>query len=250
MWLWPGPPIARGAPIRRSSSAPAARRCARIYRGSSSESSALGPCVWSSSYCCRALITRPKINSTRTMPRSTRTAVVPKSMSSIATEPAQKEKSRRSGATIYFTTERFAAAALPRSICTSYLIFWPSFNPPRPARSTAEMCTNTSLPPSSGWIKPKPFWPLNHLTVPVAIVALSEIGGEFSVWKSLRPNARASTPLGPRQFPVGIGASKSLRSRLSRSAASFARRSRMNAGSSRAPIGCLFTIGSRAAPSK
>src|SRR4051812_218909 len=37
------------------------------------------------------------------------------------------------------------------------------------ARSTAEMCTNTSWPPSSGWMKPKPFWPLNHFTTPVAI---------------------------------------------------------------------------------
>src|SRR5689334_5484127 len=43
-----------------------------------------------------------------------------------------------------------------------------------PARSTAEMCTNTSLPPSLGWMKPKPFWPLNHLTVPVDIFCPSE----------------------------------------------------------------------------
>src|ERR1700687_4514749 len=39
-----------------------------------------------------------------------------------------------------------------------------------PAFSTAEMCTNTSLEPSSGWIKPKPFWVLKNFTVPVAIV--------------------------------------------------------------------------------
>src|SRR5512140_2823334 len=38
------------------------------------------------------------------------------------------------------------------------------------ARSTAEMWTNTSCPPSSGWMKPKPFWPLNHFTTPVAII--------------------------------------------------------------------------------
>jgi hypothetical protein len=25
------------------------------------------------------------------------------------------------------------------------------------------------LPPSSGWMKPKPFWPLNHFTVPFDI---------------------------------------------------------------------------------
>jgi hypothetical protein len=29
------------------------------------------------------------------------------------------------------------------------------------------------LPPSSGWMKPKPFWPLNHFTVPVDMGALS-----------------------------------------------------------------------------
>jgi len=37
----------------------------------------------------------------------------------------KKAQPKRDG--IYFTTERFAAAALPRSICTLYLIFWPSF---------------------------------------------------------------------------------------------------------------------------
>src|SRR5215813_444376 len=34
-----------------------------------------------------------------------------------------------------------------------------------PARSTALMCTNTSFPPSSGWMNPNPFWLLNHFTV-------------------------------------------------------------------------------------
>src|SRR5467141_338406 len=29
------------------------------------------------------------------------------------------------------------------------------------------MCTNTSLPPSSGWINPKPLVALNHFTVPM-----------------------------------------------------------------------------------
>src|SRR6516164_10499339 len=33
------------------------------------------------------------------------------------------------------------------------------------------MCTNTSLEHSSGWIKPYPFWTLNHFPVPVAIVS-------------------------------------------------------------------------------
>src|ERR1041384_7936751 len=38
-----------------------------------------------------------------------------------------------------------------------------------PARSTALMCTNTSLLPSVGWINPKPFWLLKNFTVPVGI---------------------------------------------------------------------------------
>src|SRR6266851_6727369 len=38
-----------------------------------------------------------------------------------------------------------------------------------PARSTALMCTNTSLEPSAGWMNPKPFWALKNFTVPVAI---------------------------------------------------------------------------------
>src|ERR1700751_2375323 len=52
----------------------------------------------------------------------------------------------------------------------SNVTFWPSARPARPARSTALICTNTSLLPSFGWINPKPFWPLNHFTVPVAIL--------------------------------------------------------------------------------
>src|SRR6516164_3776445 len=69
------------------------------------------------------------------------------------------------------TSDRFSALTLPRilSAWTSNETFWPSARPERPARSTALMCTKTSFPPSLGWIKPKPFWPLNHLTVPVGI---------------------------------------------------------------------------------
>src|SRR5262249_59803621 len=52
---------------------------------------------------------------------------------------------------------------------TAYEIFCPSLRPYIPARSTALMWTKTSLPPSSGWMKPKPFWLLNHFTVPLVI---------------------------------------------------------------------------------
>src|SRR5215813_1215789 len=40
-----------------------------------------------------------------------------------------------------------------------------------PARSTALMCTNTSLLPSLGSMNPKPFCVLKNFTVPVAIMA-------------------------------------------------------------------------------
>src|SRR5258707_6994101 len=42
----------------------------------------------------------------------------------------------------------------------------PSSSEVRPARCKAEACTNTSLPPPSRTIKPKPFVELYHLTVP------------------------------------------------------------------------------------
>src|ERR1700694_3209383 len=71
---------------------------------------------------------------------------------------------------------RFSALVLPRMLSTlaSYESFWPSLSEPMPARSTALMCTNTSLPPSSGAMKPKPFVALNHLTVPVVILLLQD----------------------------------------------------------------------------
>src|SRR5262249_10624846 len=50
-----------------------------------------------------------------------------------------------------------------------------------PDRSTAEMCTNTSGPPASGAINPKPLEGLNHLTVPVAMAVRSFSWGVFGV---------------------------------------------------------------------
>ena len=65
-----------------------------------------------------------------------------------------------------------SAADLPvrRSCAISKLTFWPSTRLLRPERSTAEIWTNTSAPPWSGAIKPKPFVELNHFTVPVAMM--------------------------------------------------------------------------------
>jgi hypothetical protein len=45
-----------------------------------------------------------------------------------------------------------------------------------PDRSRAEMWTNTSFPPSSRAMKPKPLSALNHFTVPVSSTGISEDG--------------------------------------------------------------------------
>src|SRR3984957_20037553 len=47
--------------------------------------------------------------------------------------------------------------------------FWPSLRLRRPAASTAVAWTNTSLPPPSGEIKPKPLEVLKNFTVPMVI---------------------------------------------------------------------------------
>ena len=69
------------------------------------------------------------------------------------------EKARprsRSRLVIAQTVFRFSAADLPvlRSTTTSNATRWPSRSSRRPARSTALIWTNTSLPPPSGWINP------------------------------------------------------------------------------------------------
>src|SRR5664279_1358026 len=47
----------------------------------------------------------------------------------------------------------------------------PSFSERKPLELIAEKCANTSAEPSSGAMKPKPLSPLNHLTVPVAMMS-------------------------------------------------------------------------------
>src|SRR4029453_2753592 len=47
----------------------------------------------------------------------------------------------------FYLTFRFIADSLPRLLSISYSTTCPSLSAPRPARSTALMCTNTSLPP-------------------------------------------------------------------------------------------------------
>src|SRR4051812_16191118 len=66
-------------------------------------------------------------------------------------------------------TLRFSAEVLPRLATSSYSTVWPSLSVDRPAFSTAEIWTNTSLPPPLGWMNPYPLVGLNHFTVPLAI---------------------------------------------------------------------------------
>src|SRR5437868_1614666 len=56
-----------------------------------------------------------------------------------------------------------------------------------PACSTAEMWTNASWPPSSGWMKPKPLVSLKNFTVPVGILVFLQL------WRtdSRSPRARS-----------------------------------------------------------
>src|SRR6056297_519614 len=56
---------------------------------------------------------------------------------------------------------------------TSNWTFWPSARLLKPEPVSALKCTNTSLPPSSCEIKPKPFASLNHFTVPVVVAIIS-----------------------------------------------------------------------------
>ena len=73
-----------------------------------------------------------------------------------------------------YASARFVALSRPsRPASMSNVTFWLSARPVRPARSTAEMWTKTSLLPPSGAIKPKPFVELNHFTVPLAISVVS-----------------------------------------------------------------------------
>jgi hypothetical protein len=79
------------------------------------------------------------------------------------------------------TACRLSAEDLPvlRSATTSKAIFCPSLRARMPARSTALMWTKTSLPPSSGWIKPKPFWSLKNFTVPCGCNEAAHLRSRF-----------------------------------------------------------------------
>ena len=91
---------------------------------------------------------RPSRAAARVMPRPSMSAR--KSRSALRIEPSSWEGLSR------YAALRLVADSLPlrRSASTSSETFWPSARPRIPDRSTALMCTNTSLPPWSGWMKP------------------------------------------------------------------------------------------------
>lgn len=64
----------------------------------------------------------------------------------------------------------FLAESLPLSPwATSNSTSWPSARLRKPSAWIADWCTNTSLPPSLGVMKPKPLSCLNHNTLPVCL---------------------------------------------------------------------------------
>src|ERR1700730_17879104 len=71
-------------------------------------------------------------------------------------------------------SRRLSATGLPRLSTISNVTLSPSCRYSMPARCTAEMWTNKSLPPSSGPIKPKRLSMLNHFTVPVSMPPSSQ----------------------------------------------------------------------------
>jgi hypothetical protein len=88
-------------------------------------------------------------------------------LEAVATRPAARAGLTSDQPTAF----RLSADCLPlrRSVTSSNSTFWPSLRVDRPARSIALMWTKASLPPLSGWMKPKPLAALNHLTVPVVM---------------------------------------------------------------------------------
>src|SRR5687768_15192591 len=94
----------------------------------------------------------------------------------------KEKKPRRSGVSFVRVLKtqaafRLTAEILPFApVCVSNETFWFSLNVPRPAASTAEMCTNTSFAPLSGWMNPKPLLGLKNFTVPMVDIVSSQVG--------------------------------------------------------------------------
>src|SRR6185503_13913161 len=74
--------------------------------------------------------------------------------------------------------------------------FWPSPRVLRPAASTAEAWTKTSLPPSSGAMKPNPLEALKNFTVPMVMIC---------PLKHRVPAARHASPaVGTKHLGLGV----------------------------------------------
>src|SRR5688572_13644784 len=90
--------------------------------------------------------------------------------SSLSPQPSALRDAARPAVQVDFRLSANTLPSLP--LATSNETFWPSLRAPRPERSTAEICTNTSFEPSSGWMNPKPLVGLNHFTVPIVTASL------------------------------------------------------------------------------
>src|ERR1700733_14753192 len=67
----------------------------------------------------------------------------------IVYDPTPRRGARGAPHAVHFTL-RFSAEVLPLFATSSYSTCWPSLRVDRPALSTAEIWTNTSLPPPCG----------------------------------------------------------------------------------------------------
>src|ERR1700761_1862522 len=109
--------------------------------------------------------------------------------------PSRMKGGARTRRPRFQTAERVVGLAPRASGWMSKFTFWPSLRVRRPAASTAETWTNTSLPPPSGEMKPKPLVALKNFTVPMVI--------EFSFWSSGSVPATCGNGRGNKQIGVG-----------------------------------------------
>src|SRR4051812_33088493 len=73
---------------------------------------------------------------------------------------------------------------------TRMVMRWPSARPLSPARSTTEIWTKTSFPPSSTSTNPMPLTVLYHLTVPAISVAVDMSGARLGACEGVNDGAR------------------------------------------------------------
>src|ERR1700679_61151 len=98
----------------------------------------------------------------------------------------------------------FAACSPLGPWLVSNSTFCPSSRFRYPVPEIALKCTNTSGPPPSWVMKPKPFSPLNHFTVPVAIDD-PLLSWPESTWGSHKPWPGSFEPEGDHPKIVALG---------------------------------------------